>query len=295
MVMSKFAIDFDGVLWDGEEIREDIAEKIAQLREDGHKVYLWTARQGDLKRECMEIIEEAGIQFDELPEDYLKIGADYYIDDRAISIDEFMERERKMDRNRDVYQRRALISPTKFNTREDGEALYIEGYFAVFNSTYEIWNDATESIAPGAFTETLKDADVRALINHDTRLVLGRTKAETLELREDDHGLWGRVLINPNDQDAMNLYERVKRGDVDQCSFGFEIIREETEISDDGSIHWTIREVKLYEVSVCTFPAYEETEVSARQRDAEVIRKQRREQANKAWKQATLKKLKGEN
>ena len=206
-----------------------------------------------------------------------------------------MERERKMDRNRDVYQRRALISPTKFNTREDGEALYIEGYFAVFNSTYEIWNDATESIAPGAFTETLKDADVRALINHDTRLVLGRTKAETLELREDDHGLWGRVLINPNDQDAMNLYERVKRGDVDQCSFGFEIIREETEISDDGSIHWTIREVKLYEVSVCTFPAYEETEVSARQRDAEVIRKQRREQANEAWKQATLKKLKGEN
>lgn len=293
--MSKFAIDFDGVLWDGEKIREDIAEKIEQLREDGHKVYLWTARQGDLKQECMEIIEEAGIQFDELPEDYLKIGADYYIDDRAISIDEFMERERKMDRNRDVYQRRALISPTKFNTREDGEALYIEGYFAVFNSTYEIWNGATESIAPGAFTETLKDADVRALINHDTRLVLGRTKAETLELREDDHGLWGRVLINPNDQDAMNLYERVKRGDVDQCSFGFEIIREETEISDDGSIHWTIREVKLYEVSVCTFPAYEETEVSARQRDADVIRKQRREQANKAWKQETLKKLKGEN
>ncbi len=293
--MSKFAIDFDGVLWDGEKIREDIAEKIEQLREDGHKVYLWTARQGDLKQECMEIIEEAGIQFDELPEDYLKIGADYYIDDRAISIDEFMERERKMDRNRDVYQRRALISPTKFNTREDGEALYIEGYFAVFNSTYEIWNDATESIAPGAFTETLKDADVRALINHDTRLVLGRTKAETLELREDDHGLWGKVLINPNDQDAMNLYERVKRGDVDQCSFGFEIIREETEISDDGSIHWTIREVKLYEVSVCTFPAYEETEVSARQRDAEVVRKQRREQANKAWKQETLKKLKGEN
>lgn len=293
--MSKFAIDFDGVLWDGEEIREDIAEKIEQLREDGHKVYLWTARQGDLKRECMEIIEEAGIQFDELPEDYLKIGADYYIDDRAISIDEFMERERKMDRNRDVYQRRALISPTKFSTREDGEALYIEGYFAVFNSTYEIWNDATESIAPGAFTETLKDADVRALINHDTRLVLGRTKAETLELKEDDHGLWGRVLINPNDQDAMNLYERVKRGDVDQCSFGFEIIREETEISDDGSIHWTIREVKLYEVSVCTFPAYEETEVSARQRDAEEIRNQRREQANEAWRQATLKKLKGEN
>ena len=293
--MSKFAVDFDGVLWDGGAIREDIAEKIAQLREDGHKVYLWTARQGDLKREAEEALESAGIEFDKLPEGYKKVGADYYIDDRAISLEEFMERERKMDRNRDAYQRRAFISPTQFNTREDGDALCIEGYFAVFNSTYEIWNDATESIAPGAFTETLKDADVRALINHDTRLVLGRTKAETLELKEDDHGLWGRIQINPNDQDAMNLYERVKRGDVDQCSFGFEIIREETEISDEGSIHWTIEEVKLYEVSVCTFPAYEETEVSARQRDAETIRAQRREQANEAWRKETLKKLKGEN
>lgn len=200
-----------------------------------------------------------------------------------------------MSKEREAYQRRAFISPTQFNTREDGGALCIEGYFAVFNSTYEIWNDATESIAPGAFTETLKDADVRALINHDTRLVLGRTKAETLELREDDHGLWGRIQINPNDQDAMNLYERVKRGDVDQCSFGFEIIREETEIFDDGSIHWTIQEVRLYEVSVCTFPAYEETEVSARQRDANEIISQRRGQALIAWKEELLKRLKGEN
>ena len=199
-----------------------------------------------------------------------------------------------MSKEREAYQRRALISPTKFNTREDGEALYIEGYFAVFNSTYEIWNDATESIAPGAFTETLKDADVRALINHDTRLVLGRTKAETLELREDDHGLWGRVLINPNDQDAMNLYERVKRGDVDQCSFGFESVREETDFKDDGSVHWTIMEVRLWEVSVCTFPAYEETEVSARKRDAEDALKEIRERKAKAWKETTLKKLKGE-
>ncbi len=196
------------------------------------------------------------------------------------------------DRNKD--QRRAFMVPAQFQTREDGEGLYIEGYFAVFNSIYEIWKDATESIAPGAFTETLKDADVRALINHDTRLVLGRTKAGTLELKEDEHGLWGRIRINPNDQDAMNLYERVKRGDVDQCSFGFEIVREETEIGDDGSIHWTIIEVRLWEVSVCTFPAYEETEVSARKRDAQTIMDQRREQLNESWKQEQKKKLKGE-
>ena len=156
-----------------------------------------------------------------------------------------------------------------FTTREDGEALAIEGYFAVFNSNYEIAPGMSESIAPGAFSASIS-GDVRALINHDTTLVLGRSKAGTLELREDAHGLWGKISINPNDGDAMNLYERVKRGDVDQCSIGFEIRNEDTEIREDGSVHWTIKEVDpLYEVSCCTFPAYEETNIAARtaQRD----------------------------
>ena len=159
---------------------------------------------------------------------------------------------------------------TQFQTREDGEAPHISGYFAVFNSTYEIAPGMSESIAPGAFSRTLAD-DVRALINHDTTLVLGRTKAHTLTLTEDERGLWGDVTINPNDQDAINLYERVKRGDVDQCSFGFEIVREDTEVRDDGSVHWTIREVKLFEVSACTFPAYEETNISARTAERDAI------------------------
>jgi len=153
---------------------------------------------------------------------------------------------------------------TEFTTREDGERPHIEGYFAVFNSNYEIAPDMSESIKSGAFSRTLPGSDVRALTNHDTTLVLGRTKAGTLTLREDERGLWGDVTINPNDGDAMNLYERVKRGDVDQCSFGFEIVSEETDFRDDGSVHWTITDVNLYEVSVCTFPAYEATSVSAR-------------------------------
>lgn len=161
---------------------------------------------------------------------------------------------------------------SKFNTREDGEDLYIEGYFSVFNSNYELWQGATESIDSHAFDNALGD-DIRALVDHDTHLVLARNKAGTLELKIDSHGLWGKIRINPKDSDAMNLYERVKRGDVDQCSFGFDILDQEAEYREDGTVHWTIKSVKLYEVSVCTFPAYEDTSVSARKKDYEDIKR----------------------
>ena len=167
----------------------------------------------------------------------------------------------------------------EFKTREDSGEMVIEGYFAVFNSDYEMWEGASESIAPGAFTSSV-GGDIRGLTNHDTTLVLGRNKVHTLELKEDARGLWGRIIINPNDSDAVNTYERVKRGDVDQCSIGFMIRSEETDFRDDGSIHWTITDVELFEVSVCTFPAYEETGVSARHKDAEELKKR----AFEAWK-----------
>ena len=176
--------------------------------------------------------------------------------------------------DREIRQLRSVTS--QFETREAEGDLSIEGYFSVFNSIYELWPGATESVAPGAFSDTLGN-DIRALVNHDSTLVLGRNKAGTLELREDSHGLWGKIKVNPNDGDAMNLYERVKRGDVDQCSFGFMIEDEETEFREDGSIHWTIRKVNLFEVSVCTFPAYEETEVSARKADYAEIQKRKAE------------------
>lgn len=176
-------------------------------------------------------------------------------------------------------ERQVRSVASDFTTREDGEDLRIEGYFAVFNSSYDIMEGYSESVAPGAFTDTL-DGDICALIDHDTRLVLGRTTADTLKLRQDDKGLWGSIKINPNDLDAMNLYARVKRKDVDQCSFGFDILEESSEKRDDGTIHWTIEKVKLYEVSCCTFPAYKETNISARKDDAALIRKRELD----AWK-----------
>ena len=174
--------------------------------------------------------------------------------------------------------------------REDGEDLYLEGYFAVFNSTYELWPGATESIAPGAFDNSVSD-DVRALFNHNTDIVLGRTSAGTLEIKQDAHGLWGRIRINRNDSDAMNAYARIQRGDITGCSFGFEIESEETDYRDDGTIHWTITRISpLYEISPCTFPAYQETVVSARKKDFADIEKRKKEK----WRANMKARLKGE-
>lgn len=179
-------------------------------------------------------------------------------------------------------QRRQVRSiEAGFRTREateDYNGPVIEGYFAVFNSDYEIWPGAVERVAPGAFANSLAGnipaviGGVRALADHDTRIVLGRTTAGTLELREDEKGLYGVIKINPEDQEAMNLYARVQRGDVNQCSFGFDIVAEDYEHRPDGSDLWTIRDVVLYEVSVVTFPAYAETSVQARKDDINTIR-----------------------
>lgn len=186
------------------------------------------------------------------------------------------------------WQVREYKADFKARAEENGDKV-IEGYFAVFNSVYDMGYGMSESIAPGAFTSSLA-GDVRALVNHNTDLVLGRTTVGTLTLRQDERGLWGRIVINPNDTDAMNLYARVQRGDVSQCSIGFDITSEETDFRDDGTVHWRIKDTTLYEVSCCTFPAYTETAISARKHDLGEIRRKTHE----AWKQRVSAKLKGE-
>ena len=190
-------------------------------------------------------------------------------------------------------QRRAIPLGTDFLTREIDGRRFIEGYFAVYGGRYELWDDAFETIDPGAF-DLNRDNDVRALTNHDSTLVLGRTTAGTLTLRTDERGLWGSIEINGADQDAVNLYERVKRRDVTQCSFGFDIIEQDMIIRDDGVTVWHLKQVKLWEVSVCTFPAYPETEVTAiseRKKELEEVNRRKSEK----WKADMLAKLKGES
>ena len=187
------------------------------------------------------------------------------------------------------WKRTAMPGAGGFQTREADGQRWIEGYFAVFGGRYDLWDTAYETVDPGAFSLE-SDKDVRALVNHDTTLVLGRTTAGTLQLAVDEHGLFGRVLINERDQDAVNLYERVARGDVTQCSFGFDILEESTEYRDDGMTVFHLKRVKLWEISVCTFPAYQDTAVSARQ--AELAERRRR--LLDAWREEMRKKLRGE-
>lgn len=185
--------------------------------------------------------------------------------------------------------RQLRSTPQQFRTRDDGDDLIIEGYFAVFDSPYVLWDGATEIVKPGAFAGCLS-GDIRALIDHDTRLVLGRTKAGTLTLREDARGLYGTIKINQDDADAMSLYARVQRGDVDQCSFGFDIEEETFVDLGGGQCRWEINKVNpLYEVSVVTYPAYEETAVKARHADLAEIQRRQAE----AWKTKMINRLTG--
>lgn len=162
-------------------------------------------------------------------------------------------------------------------TRDESDELILEGKFVAYGDIYEVWEGATESIAQGAFRNSIHQ-DVRALYNHNDDLVLGRTSAGTCVLEDRADGLWAKIIVNKKDTDAMNAYARVERGDVSGCSFGFNIKSEETEYREDGTVHWTITEVDpLYEISLCTYPAYQATHVSARSADLENLKQRRLE------------------
>ncbi len=145
--------------------------------------------------------------------------------------------------------------------RVDEDTGGITGYAAVFGKYSEDLGFFKEKIQEGAFTKTIKEKDdVRALINHDPNLIIGRTKNKTLKLWEDDKGLGFDVQL-PDTTYANDLRESIKRKDITQNSFGFQAIQDEW--SKDGSKR-TLTEVKLFDVSPVTFPAYKQTSVALR-------------------------------
>lgn len=141
----------------------------------------------------------------------------------------------------------------------------IEGHAAVFDS----WSETLGGIFPfkekvrkGAFAESIGRDDIRALFNHDPNYVLGRNRAGTLELVEDDVGL--RVRITPPDTSwARDITTSIRRGDISQMSIGF-VVEDDEWSSKDGIDTRELKKVRLFDVSPVTFPAYTETDIGVR-------------------------------
>jgi HK97 family phage prohead protease len=162
---------------------------------------------------------------------------------------------------------------------DSAENLTIDGYFALYEQDTELFDGVYEIITNGAFDVTLNN-DIRALWNHDTMYVLGRNKSGSLSLKTDDRGLFGTINL-PNTDYARSLYELIKRGDVDQASFGFNILDETLEELTNGGFRWRINKIDLHEISVVTFPAYENTSVKARAKEIEQIKQRKIETQRK--------------
>ena len=162
----------------------------------------------------------------------------------------------------------------RFNTRaadivsEEGRT--IKGYSAVFDSKYEMWDGYFETIARGAF-DGADMTDVVALFNHESELLLARTKdgTGTLTLKVDDKGLYFEFEA-PNTTTANDVLENVKLGNIRGCSFAFTVAEQKFEEFEDGTCLRTITKIgKLYDVGPVTNPAYEETEIEACKRNRE--------------------------
>lgn len=155
------------------------------------------------------------------------------------------------------------INEMRVKTGDGSEPAKIVGYAAVYNTLSENLGGFREKIRAGAFSKTIEQGDVRALFNHDSNLVLGRTKSGTLKLSEDETGL--KIEIDPPDtQYAKDLMTSIQRGDVDQMSFGFTTIKDEWDQSTEP-VTRTLVEVDLFDVSPVTFPAYPQTSVDVRE------------------------------
>lgn len=190
-------------------------------------------------------------------------------------------------------ERRILCKEVRVDTTGDKPA--IRGYAALFNTLSEDLGGFREQLSTGAFADALGHSDVRALINHDPNLVLGRNKAGTLAMREDAAGLY--VEITPPDtQAARDLVTSMQRGDVNQMSFAFTVAKEDQAWTRDGTGPWlrTIKKVsRLYDVSVVTYPAYPQTSAAARaledvQRAESEAEKALREAQEEAKRQAAI-------
>ena len=160
-------------------------------------------------------------------------------------------------------ERRTIVTELRADSGDDG-AKYITGHGAVFNQEAEIWDGIFEVVRAGAFLNTIQNEDVRALKNHDPNYVLGRNRAGTLQLSEDEIGLAYRILLDQNVSYANDLYSSLQRGDITQSSYAFLPVSEKWTQREDGSELRELFAVQLFDVSPVTYPAFVGADSQAR-------------------------------
>ena len=156
----------------------------------------------------------------------------------------------------------AAQAEVRLNARTEGLGTIV-GTAVVYNSLSEDLGWFREIIKPGAFTESLKTADVRCLIDHLSHLILGRNTSNTLRLRDDEKGLHIECDL-PDVSYARDLTVTMDRRDVTGMSFRFNCLEDEIEYDKDRNITRTVLKAEIFDVSVVTFPAYTATTVSKR-------------------------------
>lgn len=163
-----------------------------------------------------------------------------------------------------IIERRLTLQPVELRAGQDGKPNQLVGHAAVFNTPSEIWPGVFERFRPGAFTKTIQESDIRALGNHDSNVLLGRQKNQTLRLSEDSTGLAYEIDL-PDTQTARDWYALVDRGDIDGSSYSFIPVKEEWTSNDNGSREdRELIEVRVFDVGPVVFPAFPTTDVAAR-------------------------------
>lgn len=165
----------------------------------------------------------------------------------------------------DLLGRERRTVPIEIEVRKDDEGKdAFRGHAAVFNRKANIGGYFLEEVAPEAFNKTIKEADVRLLMNHNPDLVMARNRSGTLRLSVDDVG-----LVSDADLDRRQTYTNdaaiaMERGDVNQMSFGFRVVADDWDYDSHDLPLRTIREAELFDVSLVTYPAYVETDAALR-------------------------------
>ena len=289
--MSVYAIDFDGVLARslypkiGNPIQNNI-DYVKELKKKGNTIILWTCRTDNELKDAVNWLEDHDLIFDYVNEntdeniekygnDTRKIVADYYIDDKNFSI----PLNSRVVFKKGKTEMRATPTEVKIRSAEDGtETRSIEGYALKFNKR-------SQPLMGGYFVEILDSrcldntdmSNVVATFNHDESRLLGRTGVN-LTLTKDDVGLRFKIDL-PNTTLGNDILEEVRMGILSQCSFAFTLPDDNADVwtrSNEEGVDYkrTILAIdKLYDVSVVTTPAYQDTNVSVGSRSKQAVQK----------------------